>query len=74
MDRSGGRVMKYFGIKTPPSETQYPYICWIADSEYAAWVSFFNTHAHRLPLDEAIRAYEAIGYKCVALNVSEALK
>jgi hypothetical protein len=28
-------------------------------------------NAHRLPLAEAIRAYEAIGYECVALDVQE---
>lgn len=28
-------------------------------------------NAHRLPLAEAIKAYEAIGYECVTLDVKE---
>lgn len=59
--------MRYFGIKTidPPT------IFHIADSEMGAWQLFFNDHAHRLPLHEAIKAYEGLGYKCVELEIKE---
>lgn len=70
--------MDYFGIKTPQRDNAAPYIWWIANSRHEAWISFFQypsangySNAHRLPLDEAIRAYEAIGYRCVALDVRE---
>jgi len=70
--------MDYFGIKTPQRDSEAPYIWWIASSRHEAWMSFFQypsakreMNAHRLPLAEAIQAYEAIGYRCVALNVQE---
>lgn len=70
--------MDYFGIKTPQRGNEAPYIWWIANSQHEAWMSFFQypsnkreMNAHRLPLAEAIQAYEAIGYRCVALNVQE---
>lgn len=73
--------MKYYGIKTPGSETDESYIWWISDSEYNTWRLFFtypnkdgDKNAHRLPLADAIRAYEAIGYKCVELEVKEIQK
>ena len=65
--------MQYFGIKKPDGV-----IWWIAESQHASWMSFFqypsdkNTlNAHRLPLAEAIEAYTAIGYRCVELKVQE---
>ena len=65
--------MKYFGIKTPDGV-----IWWIADSRHNAWLAFFTYPSkqrelkpHRAPLGEAIRAYEAIGYLCVELEVTE---
>ena len=70
--------MKYYGIKTPKSEKKQSYIWWIADSEYMAWMSFFQYPnkegeriPHRLCLADAKRAYKAIGYKCVELDVKE---
>lgn len=67
--------MKYFGIKTIGED---PYIWWIAEDKHRAWDAFFtypdkdrNLNAYRLPLYDAIRAYEAIGYKCVELEVKE---
>ena len=70
--------MKYFGIKTSHRVEQKSYIWWITADEHTSWMSFFqypdknnNLNSHRLPLEEAIRAYEAIGYKCVELEVRE---
>lgn len=73
--------MNYFGIKTPSGHAGLmgkPYIWWIAESQHEAWMSFFQypsakreLNAHRLPIEEAIRAYEAIGYRCVELDVQE---
>lgn len=65
--------MQYFGIKKPDGR-----IWWLADSSSNAWMAFFTYPSdkhekmpHRLPLSEAIQAYEAIGYKCVELDVQE---
>ena len=73
--------MKYFGIKTPKCNNQDSYICWIATASYQSWDLFFqypdknmNFQSHRAPLEEAKRAYEAIGYRCVELNVTEVEK
>jgi len=70
--------MKYFGIKTPETEQEKSYIYWIGSTEHQSWRSFFqypneanNPNYHRLPIAEAIKAYEAIGYKCVALKIVE---
>jgi len=70
--------MKYFGIKTPKTASHSSYIWWISDSEHNSWMSFFNypnkdkeLNSHRLPLAEAIKAYKAIGYRCVELEVVE---
>jgi len=67
--------MKYFGIKTPGDAS---YIWWIATDKHQCWGSFFQypdkndkMNSHRLPMSEAIRAYESIGYKCVELDVRE---
>ena len=64
--------MKYYGIKCPDG-----HIWWIAEDESRAWMAFFtyprqdgNYTAYRLPLEEAIRAYRAIGYECVELNIT----
>ena len=68
--------MKYFGIKTPATEK--PHIHWISSSKHNSWRLFFQypnetdtLNYHRLPIAEAVRAYEAIGYKCVELELSE---
>lgn len=70
--------MTYYGIKTPKKDHQDSYIHWISECEHAAWDLFFqypdrnrNFKSHRTPLEEAMKAYEAIGYKCVELNVVE---
>lgn len=73
--------MKYFGIKTPSTEGYEAYVWWISNTRSGAWKSFFQypdkydrVYAYRLPLEEAIRAYEAIGYKCVELDVKEKIE
>lgn len=75
--------MKYYGIKTPHNRfgVDKSYIWWIGQSEHESWMMFFTQggqheerNAHRLPLEEAIRAYKAIGYKCVELEVTEKVK
>jgi len=70
--------MRYFGIKTPETDNISSYIWWISDSEHSSWQSFFqypsksgDINPHRLPLEEAIKAYESIGYKCVELTILE---
>ena len=64
--------MEYYGIKVPKTEYDEPYIYWIADGELNSWQMFFkNANPHRAPLSTAIEAYEAIGYKCVKLNIKE---
>lgn len=67
--------MRYYGIKTIGDE---PFIWWISNSEFNAWAAFFQFpakdgtfNAHRVPLDEAIAAYSAIGNRCVELEVKE---
>jgi hypothetical protein len=71
-------TMKYFGIKTPGRENEASYIWWVSSSRSEAWTSFFQypsakgeMKAYRLPLSEAIQAYEAIGYSCVELTIQE---
>lgn len=70
--------MRYYGIKTPPEPHQDSYIWWISDKPANSWRLFFNTAnkdgrccSYGLPLEEAQRAYEAIGYSCVKLDVKE---
>lgn len=70
--------MKYYGIKTPEKPSVPSYIWWVADSEHNSWNAFFTYpnksrefNRHRLPLSEAIKAYESIGYKCVEVDVTE---
>ena len=62
-------VNEYYGIATPDGR-----IWWIAEDSSRAWMAFFcNEPAahHRLPMCEAVRAYESIGYRCVKLKVEE---
>ena len=63
--------MNYFGIKPPLDEdgNERP-IWWIAQHANQAWIRFLGTNSNR-PIDEAIRAYESIGYRCVELDVRE---
>ena len=70
--------MKYYGIKIPKYKARGEYIWYISNSEHNSWDLFFmypnkelEKYRHRLPMEEAIRAYEAIGYKCVELEVKE---
>lgn len=70
--------MKYFGIKTPETNTEKSYIHWIGSTAKHSWQSFFQypnelgiLNFHRLPIFEAIKAYKAIGYKCVKLDITE---
>lgn len=64
--------MKYYGIKTPENEYNVgSYIWWIDTDEHKSWDLFFQYNAHRAPLYDAIKAYEAIGYKCVELEIKE---
>lgn len=69
--------MKYFGIKTPERESEPSYIQWISDSTHNSWSAFFkypnkdgDVNACRPPLMDAIRAYQAIGYKCVEISLA----
>ena len=71
-------AFQYFGIKTPGENGRPGYIWWIANSAYEAWNLFFTYpskdrtyNASRAPQSDAIRAYEAIGYKCVELELKE---
>ena len=59
--------MKYFGIVTIDNP---PNIGWIEESEHDSWLSFFRHTVHAVLIKEAIRAYEAIGYRCVELDVA----
>ena len=64
--------MRYFGIKRPDlSGENLGTIWWIAEDKSRAWISFFQNMPNRAPMAEAIQAYEAIGYRCVELEVRE---
>jgi len=39
-----------------------------------AWNKFFRDHSHQLPLGEAIKAYESIGYRCAKFKLVEIKK
>ena len=63
---------KWFGIQTPDN-----IVWWITNDEHDSWMTFFcrdtskgGAAYHHLPIAEAIRAYESIGYKCVELEVT----
>jgi hypothetical protein len=69
--------MKYFGIKTPETPTQPSYIWWITDSEWNSWQQFFRVADKldenkllKFDLYSAEQAYQAIGYRCVELELS----
>lgn len=70
--------MNYYGIKIPETPHSKSYIWFIADSETNAWLAFFSQpdkdkdrYPIKYALSDGIRAYEAIGYKCVPLFVCE---
>ena len=72
---------RYYAIKTPPDIHGESYIWWFARAKHEAWENFFqypNENMERvkysLPLATAIEAYQAIGYKCVELDVKEVTK
>lgn len=67
-----------YGIKVPKTERGDSYIWWISNTEDKAWSAFFTypnkddmRMPYRLSLAEAKKAYMAIGYKCVKLEVKE---
>jgi hypothetical protein len=60
---------KYFGIIKPSNRITEAYISWIGQNEMDSWDKFFIDNSHRYPLAEAIKAYEAIGYQCVELEI-----
>lgn len=59
-------MLRYFGIVRPDDG----YIGWISHGNFQAWQEFFKEFAHRAPLYDDIKAYEAIGYKCVELEIA----
>ncbi len=67
--------MKYYGIKTPEDAKTPSYIYWISTSESGCWQLFFNVgdkkHYMHGCMSDGMRAYKAIGYKCVELRVNE---
>lgn len=67
-----------YAIKAPEEGVYKAYMWWVADTPHAAWDSFFTfpsrtgeRNAHRAPLATAIAAYEAIGYKCIKVKITE---
>lgn len=63
--RNGIDNMRYFGIIRPSDN----YVGWISHSDLYAWQLFFNDNQHKLPIAEAIKAYESIGYMAVELDI-----
>lgn len=68
----------FYGIRTPGNERQDSYLWWISNTQDKCWELFFTypnkdnrQTPYRLSMDEAIKAYKAIGYKCVKLTVTE---
>lgn len=57
----------YYDIKNPEDRVTH-----ISHSEHEAWHKFFDYNGHRLPIAEAIQAYEAIGYKCIQCRLIRA--
>ena len=55
---------RWYGIINPDGE-----IWWVSKEKHSSWMKFFDNNPHRLPLSEAIKAYEAVGYECVELIV-----
>lgn len=74
--------MKYFGIKKPKNKYTESFIFWFSVTEHDAWVYFFNRSTLKqcynggvcpngICMADAIKAYEAIGYKCVEVDLTE---
>ncbi len=70
--------MKYYGIKTPTRSNCESYIYWITSDKHTCWELFFGAsdkqHYAHGSMSEAKKAYEAIGYECVELEIFEAEK
>ena len=60
-----------YGIKRPQIEDDKPYFSWVTDNPSESWRLFFGDHPYRPTMYEAIKAYEAIGYKCIKICVTE---
>jgi hypothetical protein len=60
-------MVEYFAIKRPDSG----YVGWIAHSEHNCWQLFFRDFPCPTSRYEGQKAYEAIGYKCIAVEVKE---
>ena len=70
--------MEMYGIKTPGTKEIKPYVWWLSNDPHTSWDMFFTypnkdrgLNFSRAPAEEAKRAYKAIGYKCVKLEVTE---
>lgn len=68
---------EWYGIQCPPDRQGNHILHWISNSEFDSWNMFFSYNGssvegnarHKLPVGEAIKAYQGIGYKCVLLDV-----
>ena len=63
--------MRYYGIKRPKYNEDDSFISWIGFSESEAWRLFFDNHPIQNDLGTGIRAYKAIGYNCVEVEIVE---
>lgn len=63
---SNARKPEVYAIVSPDG-----IIGWHGHTKYAAWSRFFTENSYRVPLDEAIKAYEAIGYRCKHFKLVE---
>lgn len=61
--------MRLYAIKRPGCNMPMAF----SYDQTRSWARFFEVEGRvsRLPLEEAIRAYESIGYQCVALECNE---
>ena len=51
------------------SEDEYLCLYTIDDSDFNAWCNFFKVHPNVPCMGEAIKAYEAIGFKCIKITI-----
>jgi hypothetical protein len=63
--------MKYYAIKHPSKEHEEPLYFYLDIDIHNCWNKFFSNNNSRMPLGEAIKAYKAIGYQCVEVNITE---
>ncbi len=62
--------MKYFGIKHPNTGK----VWWIFTNELDAWLAFLlypSPNPYPDSVEETIKGFEELGYKCVELSFSE---